>query len=174
MELQPVGKMLGQSDEINDLSSFKSLLVTGLWYIILTSPLPSIQSCSSKCWAWSCIASIFYKGWRGDQKHKSGQAIQAKIRDSTQVLLQLVVAVRQGFFFQWLVFTRNDWYGIYYHVDKRFRKRDFVFSRFHGWSKQWLPFLDFIIVMILKSKQNTPLDTNISKNGIYTYLYKVK
>ena len=48
MELQPVAEMLGQSEENNDPSSFKSLLVTGLRYIILTFPLPSIHSCSSK------------------------------------------------------------------------------------------------------------------------------
>ena len=47
MELQPVAEMLGQSEENNDPSSFKSLLVTGLRYIILTFPLPSIHSCSS-------------------------------------------------------------------------------------------------------------------------------
>ena len=35
----------------NDLSCFKSLLVTGLWDIILTPLLPPIQSCSSKFWA---------------------------------------------------------------------------------------------------------------------------
>ena len=28
-------------------------------------PPPPIQSCSSKFWAWSCIASNFEKGWRG-------------------------------------------------------------------------------------------------------------
>ena len=49
----------------NDLSCFKSLLVTGLWDIILTSLLPPIQSCSSKFWVWFCIASNFDKGWRG-------------------------------------------------------------------------------------------------------------
>ena len=49
----------------NNLSRFKSLPVTGLWDIILTSPLPPIQSYSSKFWAWSCIASNFDKGWRG-------------------------------------------------------------------------------------------------------------
>ena len=53
-----------------DLSCFKSLLITGLWDIILTSLLPPIQSCSSKFWVWSCIASNFDKGWRGDHKHK--------------------------------------------------------------------------------------------------------
>ena len=39
----------------NELSSFKSLLVTRLWdtCIILTSLLPLMQSCSSKFWA--CI-----------------------------------------------------------------------------------------------------------------------
>ena len=56
----------------NELSSFKSLLVTRLWdtCIILTSLLPLMQSCSSKFWAWSCIASNFDKGWRGDHKHE--------------------------------------------------------------------------------------------------------
>ena len=54
----------------NDLSCFKSLLITGLWDIILTSLLPSIQSCSSKFWVWPCIASNFDKGWRGGHKHK--------------------------------------------------------------------------------------------------------
>ena len=48
----------------HDLSCFKSLLVTSLWDIILTFLFPSIQSCSSKFWAWSCIASNFDKGWR--------------------------------------------------------------------------------------------------------------
>ena len=64
-----------------NLSCFKSLLGTGLWDIILTSLLPPIQSCSSKFWAWSCIASNFDKGWRGDHKHKidHGQVIYAKI-----------------------------------------------------------------------------------------------
>ena len=49
----------------NDLSCFKSLLVTALWDIILTSLFSPIQSWSSKFWAWSCIASNFDKGWRG-------------------------------------------------------------------------------------------------------------
>ena len=48
-----------------DLYYFKSLLVTRLWDIILTSLLPSIQSCPSKFWAWSCIASNLDEGWRG-------------------------------------------------------------------------------------------------------------
>ena len=54
----------------NDLSCFKSLLVFFLWDIILTSVLHSIQSCSSKFWAWSRIARNFDKGWRGNHKHK--------------------------------------------------------------------------------------------------------
>ena len=54
----------------NDLSCFKSLLITGLWDIILTSLLPSIQSCSSKFWVRPCIASNFDNGWRGGHKHK--------------------------------------------------------------------------------------------------------
>ena len=32
--------------------------------------LPPIQSCSSKFWAWFCIASNFDNGWRGDHNHK--------------------------------------------------------------------------------------------------------
>ena len=79
----------------NDPSCFKWLLVTGLWDIILTSLLPPIQSCSPKFWAWSCIASIFDKGWRGaSQGQDHGQAIytNAKCGTVSQVLLQLVVA----------------------------------------------------------------------------------
>ena len=59
-------KMLRPSQKHN-FSCFKSLLVIGLWGKILTSLLPPIQSCSSKFWAWSCIAGNFDKGWRGDQ-----------------------------------------------------------------------------------------------------------
>ena len=40
----------------------------------LTSLLPSVQSCSSKFWAWSCIVSKFDKGWRRNHK-LNGQAI---------------------------------------------------------------------------------------------------
>ena len=77
----------------NDLSCFKSLLVTSLWDILLTSLLPPIQSCSSKFWAWSCIASNFDKGWRGDHKHKSmDRPFMPKYGIVSQVLLQLVVA----------------------------------------------------------------------------------
>ena len=54
----------------NDFSCFKSLLVTGLWDIILNSLLPPIQSCSSKFWVWPCIASNFDKVWRREHKHK--------------------------------------------------------------------------------------------------------
>ena len=51
--------------------------------IILTSLLPPIQSCSSKFWVWSCIASNFDKGWRGgSQAQDHGQTIYAKIRYS--------------------------------------------------------------------------------------------
>ena len=79
----------------NDLSCFKSLLVTGLWDIILTSLLPPIQSCSSKFWAWSCIASNFDKGWRGDHKHKiMDRPFIPKYGRVSQALLQLVVASR--------------------------------------------------------------------------------
>ena len=77
----------------NDLSCFKLPLVTGLWDIILTSLLPPIQSCSSKSWAWSCIASNFDKGWRGDHKHKiMDRPFIPKYGRVSQALLQLVVA----------------------------------------------------------------------------------
>ena len=77
----------------NDLSCFKSLLVTGLRGIILTSLLPSIQSCSSKFWVWSCIASNFDKGWRGGHKHKTtDRPFKAKYGTVSQVLLHPVVA----------------------------------------------------------------------------------
>ena len=54
----------------NNLSCFKSLLVTGLWDITLASLLPPIQGCSSRFSAWSCIVSNFFKKWRGEHKHK--------------------------------------------------------------------------------------------------------
>ena len=59
----------------NDLSCFKSLLVTGLWDIILTSLLPPIQS-------------FLHKGQRNITSTRSwtGHLCQS------QVLLQLVVA----------------------------------------------------------------------------------
>ena len=77
----------------NDLSCRKSLLVTGLWDIILTSLLPPNQSCSSKFWVWSSISSNFDKGWRGDHKHKIMDGLfMPKYGTVSQVLLQLVVA----------------------------------------------------------------------------------
>ena len=69
MLVEPVAKML-RLPRKNNLSCFKSLLVTGLWDITLTSLLPPNQSCFSKFWAWSSIVSNFSKGWRGDHKHK--------------------------------------------------------------------------------------------------------
>ena len=79
---------------INGLSCFKSLLVTGLRDIILTSVLPPIQSCSSKSWVWSCIASNFDKRWRGgNQKHKiMDRPFMPKYGTVSHILLQLVVA----------------------------------------------------------------------------------
>ena len=77
----------------NDLSCFKSLLVTCLRDIIMISLLPPIQSCSSKFWAWSCIASNFDKGRRGDHKHKiMDRPFKPKYGTVSLVLLQLVVA----------------------------------------------------------------------------------
>ena len=67
---------------------FKSLLVTLLCDVILTFLLPSIQSCSSKFWAWSCIASKM-----GDHKHKiMAGLVKTKYGAVSQAVLQLVVA----------------------------------------------------------------------------------
>ena len=77
----------------HDLCCFKSLLVTGLWDIILTSLLPPIQSCSSKFWVWSCIGGNFDKGWRGHHKHKIiDRPFMPKYGAASQVLLQLVAS----------------------------------------------------------------------------------
>ena len=54
----------------NDLFCFKSLLVAGLWDIILTSLLPPIQSCSS------------IRGRGTSQAQDHGQAVYAKIQYS--------------------------------------------------------------------------------------------
>ena len=90
---QPVAKMLRHSHEKPTFVCLKSLMVTGLWDITLTSLLPPIQSCSSKFWVWSCIASNFVKGWRGDHKHKiMDRLFMPKYGTESQVLLQLVVA----------------------------------------------------------------------------------
>ena len=63
---EPVAKRLRYSDEKTTfLSPEISLLVTGLRDTILTSLPPSIQSCSSKFWAWSCIASTLIRGGGG-------------------------------------------------------------------------------------------------------------
>ena len=78
----------------NNLSCFKSLLVT------LTSLLLPIQSCSSRFWAWSCIASNFDKGCRGDHKHKiMDRTFMPKYGTVSQVLLSLVAVcfARQAF-----------------------------------------------------------------------------
>ena len=87
----------------NDLSCFKSLLVTRLRDIIMISLLPPIQSCSLK-WALSCTATNFYKGRRRDHKHKimdrpftpkygtMCQVIYQTWDAVFHVLLQLVVA----------------------------------------------------------------------------------
>ena len=93
----------------NDLSCFKSLLVTGLWDITLTSLLPPIQICCSRFWVWSCIASNFDKGWRGDHKHKiMDRPFMPKYSTVSQVLLQLVVAdlfihrLRNNVYYRWI------------------------------------------------------------------------
>ena len=112
----------------NDLSCFKSLLVTGLLNIILTSLLPPIQSCSSKFWAWSCIASNFDKGWRGDHKHKiMDRPFMPKYGTVSQVLLQLVVALCTVFNFpfvyfygtatKWILWNKAVWWLVYLVFD---------------------------------------------------------
>ena len=84
----------------NYLSCFKSLLVTGLWDIIMISLLPPIQSCSLKLWALSCIATNFHKGRRRDHKHKiTDWPFKPKYGTVSPVLLQLVVA--------WVTFLFN-------------------------------------------------------------------
>ena len=84
LKLQPVAKTCSVETlrRENDLSWFKSLLVTGLWAKILTSLLPSLQSCSSKFWAYSCTASNFFliRGGGGSQAQGHKQAICAKIQ----------------------------------------------------------------------------------------------
>ena len=76
-----------------DLSSFKSLLVTGLRDIIMISLLPPIQSTFLK-WALSCTATNLYKGRRmRDHKHKiMDRPFTPKYGTMCQVLLQVVVA----------------------------------------------------------------------------------
>ena len=87
--LQPVAKMLRHSH----LSCSNHCWSQILRDIILISLVPPIQSCSSKFWAWSCIASNFYKGWRGDHKHKiEDRPFMPNYGVVSQVLLQLVVA----------------------------------------------------------------------------------
>ena len=84
LKLQPVAKTCSVETlwRENDLSCFKSLLVTGLWAKILTSLLPSLQSCSSKFWTCSCIASNFDKRWRGITSTRSctGHLCQNTVR----------------------------------------------------------------------------------------------
>ena len=76
----------------NNLSCFKSLLVTGLWDITLTSLLPPIQSCSSKFWACLVMLATLIKGWRGDHKHKTiDRPFMPKYGTVSQELLQMVV-----------------------------------------------------------------------------------
>ena len=62
----------------NDLPCFKSLLVPGLWDIILTSLLPPIQSFEHGF----VLLAILIRGGGGSQAQDHGQAIYAKIRYS--------------------------------------------------------------------------------------------
>ena len=89
---------------------FKSLLVTGLWGIILTSLLPSIQSYSFKFWACSCIASDFDKGWGGGgHKHKiMGRTFKPIAKYDTVSPVRLQLAVNPPLlFFRFLLFLRD-------------------------------------------------------------------
>ena len=69
--LQPDGKMSRHSD---------GKLVTHLWDISLATSFSSIESCSSRFWAWCCVASNFDReegGWQGQDLRI---AINAPIR----------------------------------------------------------------------------------------------
>ena len=75
----------------------KLLMISCLWNKILTSLLPSIQSCSLKSWASFYIASNFDRSRRGSQTQDYRQVSSAKISymykcKVSQVFLQLVVA----------------------------------------------------------------------------------
>ena len=55
---------------------------------------PSHSKLFLQFWVWSCIASNFDKGWRGNHKHKiMDRPFMPKYGTVTQVLLQLVVAI---------------------------------------------------------------------------------
>ena len=71
----------------NNLSCFKSLLVTGLWDKILTSLLPPFKVVPPS------FEHGLVKGWRGGHKHKiMDRPFKPKYGTVSQVLLQLVVA----------------------------------------------------------------------------------
>ena len=88
MKLKPLEWVLtDQLQKYWDTHS-KSLLVTVLCDVTLTFLLPSIQCCSSKFWAWSCIASK-----RGNHKHKiMARLFKPKYGAVSPAVLQLVVA----------------------------------------------------------------------------------
>ena len=105
-----------------DLSCFKSLLVTGLWDIILTSLLPAIQSWTSKFWVWSCIANNFDKGWRGNHRDKiMDRPFMPKYGTVSRVLWQLVVAYKI-----WEDIYRHQYDGsqLYWYRQKKKRQQE--------------------------------------------------
>ena len=59
-------------------------------------PPPSHSICSSKFWAWSCIAVNFDKGWREITSTIMNRPCKPKYGTVSQVLLQLIVG------FNWL------------------------------------------------------------------------
>ena len=130
----------------NDLSSFKSLLVTGLWYIILTSPSLPFKFVPPSVEHGLVLLATSLRGGGGIKSARVERPFKANNSTMSQVLLQLVVTVRRGVCFSSefnlapnLFFTRNQLvWVILYDVHKSFRERDFFFSRFHSCSKPLL------------------------------------
>ena len=98
-------------NQVQKSSYFESLLVTRLWEIKLTSPLPSIQSCSFKFWAWSCILATLIKGGGGSQ-----------IQDHGHWVSWVKVLQCREHFCNWLWFAR--------HHKQHFKHTTFAVPRF--------------------------------------------
>ena len=121
--------------------------ITGTFITFVEAPfplhlLPPIQSCSSKFWVWSCIASNFDKGCRGDHKHKTMDTpFMPKYGTVSQVLLQLVVALCTVFNFpfvyfygtatKWILWNKAVWWLVYLVFDWGKFIYDYV-SRLHS------------------------------------------
>ena len=79
----------------NNLSSFKSLLVTGLWDKILTSPLPPFKVIPPSFEHGLVLLATLKRGGGGCHKHKiMDKPFKPKYGTVSQVLLQLVVAIQ--------------------------------------------------------------------------------